>query len=95
MTDPAFDYLTEATNIPALAALPPDERLAALDTLTYELTMFACFEALATDNGRIDETGNGYRPTLRANREQRYTLLADAYDYYQVLRGSFKRALRK
>lgn len=72
-----------------------------LDAITRELTLFADFKALATDNGRIDEFGNGYCPTLRADRDPRYAILADAYDAYQIARagerwpnGSYKRAFR-
>ena len=66
-----------------------------LDTLTRELTIsFDTFEDLATDHGRIDEIGNLYRPTLRAQLDPRYAILADAYDAYQAARGSFKRAFR-
>lgn len=76
-------------------ATTPDQWLALLDTLTRELTVsFDTFEALATDHGRIDELGNLYRPTLRADRDPRYAILADAYDAYQVARGCAKRALR-
>lgn len=65
-----------------------------LDALTRELTAFDSFRALVTDNGRIDEDGNGYRPTLRPDLDPRYAILADAYDGHQVFTGSHKRAFR-
>ena len=40
------------------------------------------------------EIGNLYRPTLRAQLDPRYAILADAYDACQAARGSFKRAFR-
>lgn len=61
-----------------------------LGKLTRELTEFDCFEALVTNNGRE----NGYRPTLRADLDPRYTVLADAYDAAQAGRGSALRAFR-
>ena len=94
-----LDRLARSVNFPATAAGPraatPDEWLALLDRLTRELTVsFDTFEQLATDHGRIDEIGNLYRPTLRAQLDPRYAILADAYDAYQAARGSFKRAFR-
>lgn len=71
-----------------------DDWVALLDNLTRELTSFDTFEALATDNGRIDEIGNGYVPTLRADLDPCAAILADAYDAYQAARGSAKRAFR-
>ena len=94
-----LDRLARSVNFPATAAGPraatPDEWLALLDRLTRELTVsFDTFEQLATDHGRIDALGNLYRPTLRAQLDPRYAILADAYDAYQAARGSFKRAFR-
>jgi len=72
-----------------------DDWVALLDNLTRELTIsFDTFEDLATDCGRIDEVGNGYVPTLRADLDPRAAILADAYDAYQAARGSAKRAFR-
>jgi hypothetical protein len=71
-----------------------DDWVALLDDLTRELTIFDTFEDLATDYGRIDEVGNGYVPTLRADLDPRAAILADAYDAYQAARGSAKRAFR-
>ena len=72
-----------------------DDWVALLDNLTRELTIsFDTFEDLATDCGRIDEVGNGYVPTLRADLDPRAAILADAYDAYQAARGRAKRALR-
>lgn len=72
-----------------------DDWLTLLDNLTRELTIsFDTFEDLATDCGRIDEVGNGYVPTLRADLDPRAAILADAYDAYQAARGSAKRAFR-
>lgn len=95
MTAPQTDPLVAATSIPGLTAPFHLARLVELDRITRSLTIFDLFEALATNNGRIDETGNGYRPTLRADRDPRYTLLADAYDAYQIARGDPKRAIRE
>ena len=89
------DPLVAATSIPGLTAPFHLARLIELDRITRRLTIFDNFAALATDNGRIDETGNGYRPTFRQTSDPGYTLLADAYDAYQIARGSPKRALRK
>ena len=87
------DTETPAPGIYIAPAARPMLRM--LDDLTRELTVsFDTFEALATDNGRIDDSGNGYVPTLRADRDPRYAILADAYDAYQVARGCAKRALR-
>ena len=96
VTDTALadcDTLEDPT-ILAWLARPLDFAGTELDHLTRELTVFGSFEALATDNGRIDEVGNLYRPTLRADRDPRYAILADAYDAYQAARGCAKRALR-
>ncbi len=72
-----------------------DDWVALLDNLTRELTIsFDTFEDLANDCGRIDEVGNGYVPTLRADLDPRAAILADAYDAYQAARGSAKRAFR-
>ena len=72
-----------------------DDWVALLDNLTRELTIsFDTFEDLATDCGRIDEVGNVYVPTLRADLDPRAAILADAYDAYQAARGSAKRAFR-
>ncbi len=77
-----------------LAGLSPVD-IYQLGKLVRELTVsFDTFEALATDNGRIDAPGNFYVPTLRADLDPRYAQLADAYDAYQIARGSDKRALR-
>ena len=37
---------------------------------------------------------HGYRPTLRADLDPLYTVLADAYDFEQARRGSAYRAYR-
>lgn len=62
-----------------------------LDTLTQELTGYDTFGALVADRGR---EGSTYRPTLRADIDPRYTILADAYDAAQAQRGSPLRAFR-
>jgi len=66
----------------------------ALGKLTRELTAFIDLEALVTNNGR-DDGPDGYRPTLRVAVDARFATLADAYDTYQIARGSAKRALRE
>lgn len=61
-----------------------------LDALTCELTAYASFDELVNNRDRDD----GYRPTMRADLDQRYTVLADAYDAAQAARGSRLRAFR-
>ena len=61
-----------------------------LDALTRELTAYASFEELVNNRDRDD----GYRPTMRADLDPRYTVLADAYDAAQAARGSRLRAFR-
>lgn len=61
-----------------------------LDALTRELTAYASFEDLVNNRDRDD----GYRPTMRADLDPRYTVLADAYDAAQAARGSRLRAFR-
>jgi len=59
-----------------------------LDNLTRELVVNAdSFDALLNAEG-------GYRPTLREDLDPRNTILANAYDLAQAVRGDARRAFR-
>ena len=62
-----------------------------LDALTRELTAFDSFRDLVWDRRR---PGSAYRPTLRADLDPRYALLADAYDAERKKFHSNRRCFR-